>query len=345
MSRLIGAARVGAVCAYVALVAAGLTTDLGPAAMWLGVVPCLPLVLAFLGFHFWRRICPLALIGSVGASGFRRRRAQAHHFLPRAGGLIALATLSVFLVARHAGLNSDGRVLSASLVALALSAMFVNFIYSGRTWCHALCPVGVVERIYASLQPTAVVRSSRCASCTACQSRCPDIRLHVDDRLRHAHYLFPGIVAGFYLYFFLRTGSFDSYFDGAWVELPLHRLPAFKRELVSLEVPVWLGSSLTLTLAATLSWLVFRSLERVLSARARERAMATAAFLALTIYTYFTSEAALRSWPALALVGHTALPAAFTLMLHRRLRRKTQRPRAHRKGQLHVLRTTTASGA
>ena len=100
-----------------------------------------------------------------------------------------------------------------------------SFVYGGKTWCNFVCPVGMVEKLYTepargSASPEV---TSQCAPCVACKKHCPDIDLEqgywkeATERPRKiAYFAWPGIVVGFYSYFYLASGTWSSYFDGKW---------------------------------------------------------------------------------------------------------------------------------
>ncbi len=220
------AAQAGLVLAYVAAIAVVLGWEHGRRAFWTCAIASLPLVWVALGFHAWRRVCPLATLTRLGArlapAGARPPRA-----LVRAAPLVQLGLMIAALAARHAWLNGDRVALAAFLVALAGAALVVGARWAGRAWCHTLCPVGLVERIYTEPDPAPALAGpaggSGCLPCTGCVSRCADLdprRSHLaslgDTARAVAWTAWPGVVLAFYLVFFLEAGSWEGYVSGAW---------------------------------------------------------------------------------------------------------------------------------
>ena len=65
--------------------------------------------------------------------------------------------------------------------------------------------------------------TSQCAPCVACKKHCPDIDLEqgywkeaTEPQRRIAYFAWPGIVIGFYAYFYFAAGDWDYYFGGSW---------------------------------------------------------------------------------------------------------------------------------
>ena len=110
---------------------------------------------------------------------------------------------------------------------LPLTALLVGIVYTGELWCNYLCPLSFIEKIYTEPHGLRETPNSQCVPCTACKQTCPDINeenaywKEIDSRpKRLVYYAFPGLVFGFYLYFYLQSGTWQYYFDGAWTRLP-----------------------------------------------------------------------------------------------------------------------------
>jgi polyferredoxin len=93
---------------------------------------------------------------------------------------------------------------------LALTALLAGVVYTGKTWCNYLCPLSFIEKIYTEPQGLRETPNSQCEPCTACKKACPDINAEngywkeIDCRSkRWVYYAFPGLVFGFYLYFYV----------------------------------------------------------------------------------------------------------------------------------------------
>ena len=103
------------------------------------------------------------------------------------------------------------------------AAIVTSFVYGGKTWCNFLCPVGLVEKIHTEPSRSSTGRpselTSQCAPCVACKKHCPDIDLEQgywkeanEQPRRVAYFAWPGIVVGFYTYYYLVAGDWSDYF-------------------------------------------------------------------------------------------------------------------------------------
>lgn len=320
---------------YLAVVAFGLVSDLQPRVFWTMALPLLPMAIVLMGFANWRRICPLAAFGEVGTwlNRGEQRRVPAvleRWFMPFTLGLL-LAMLALRLLAT----NGDSLWLSGLLVVLALAAVAVNAVFTGKSWCNFFCPVGVVERIYTEPNSLWNAGNSQCARCTACKRHCPDIdqenafwRDLGSPGRRLATYAFPGLVLGFYTYYWLRAGDWEAYFDGRWTAQRVDAELVFGSGFFFLpQVPAWLAAPVSLVLAAAISFAVFDLLERGLSRwlpdadRRRHVMLAAAAFSAFSLFYFFAGAPSLRRIDgATRAVAFTA-PVLATVALAKRWRR------------------------
>ncbi|MEZ4247788.1 MAG: hypothetical protein R3B99_06075 [Polyangiales bacterium] len=204
----------------------------------------------------------------------------------------------------------------------------------GRSFCHHLCPVGVVERIYTDDAPRAEQPASRCSRCTGCAPACADLdqskafaRARDDEARRVVAYAFPGVVLAFYAYYALREGTWEAYFDGRWTEAPLAmgRVmgPGFH---AAPEVPAVVAAAITLVSFAAISFGFFATLERLLAPRwsdlrvRRGRMLAFASFAAFNLFYLFAGAPTLRLVPGLARGVAFLVPVVATLVLAHRLR-------------------------
>jgi hypothetical protein len=141
--------------------------------------------------------------------------------------------------------NSDRIALGIYLISTILLAMGVNYWYGGKSWCHYVCPMAPVQMIYTgprgllgskAHQEKKNITQSMCRTvdeegnekgiCVGCKSTCLDIdieksyweELHRPDK-KLLYYGYFGLVIGFYLYFFLYSGSLDFFATGSWSEM------------------------------------------------------------------------------------------------------------------------------
>jgi hypothetical protein len=323
------------VLGYLGLVVLGLTTDVLPRVFWTMLLPLLPVAVVLMGFYTWRQICPLAFFGELGRRLNRGRQRRVPEWLERGFFPFTFGLLLVFLVMRLVATNGDGVWLAGLLVALAAAAAVTSVVFTGKTWCNFVCPVGFVERVYtepASLRPT---RSSQCAQCTACKRHCPDIDQEnaywkdlttVGRRL--AIYAFPGLVLAFYAYYWLRHGDWEAYFDGRWTRGAVdHELVFGAGFFFAPGVPAWLAATLTLVAFSLVSYGLFRLVEAgvrgVVGAEERSRhlTLALAAFAAFNLFYAFAGAPSLRQLPGGVRAVAFVAPLVGTLFLVKRWRR------------------------
>ena len=246
--------------------------------------------------------------------------------------------LGAMLVLRHVATNGDGRWIAGLLVALALAAVATNVIFTGKTWCNFFCPVGVVERIYTDPSPLLPAANSQCARCTACKKSCPDIdqennywRELTERGRRVATYAFPGLVFAFYLYFWLRAGDWEAYFDGRWTRGAANAALAFGPGFFFAPgVPAILAATLTLAVCALVSLGIFRALENGLKRalpgfdRRRHLILSLAAFTAFSVFYFYAGAPTLRRIPGATRAFAFAAPAIGMLVLVRRWGRRRE---------------------
>lgn len=317
------------VSAYAALVLLCWHDPDAPRIVWTVLMPIVPIAVVVLGFHTWRRICPLAAIARVGARvGGRRRRAPV--WVDRWALLIAFVILTAALVARHLVLNGDNAWLGWGLVAAAIAAVVVNALASGKAWCNLVCPVGVVERIYTDGAPPRT--GDRCRPCSGCKSRCPDIDQSAAYRrelhgvaLRIVGFALPGLVLGFYAYYAVRCGEWAAFFDGRWTHAPVDRELLLGEGVFGLpSIPAVVACPLTLVLSAAISFFAFALVERFLlvrtadATRLRHRMLTIASFVAFNLFYVFAGQPTLLDYPILDRIVAFVVPVVSTLALARR---------------------------
>ena len=323
------------VAGYLAVIVAGLTTPLAPRVFWTMLLPLLPLSIVLMGFPNWRRVCPLAFFGELGTRMPRATQRRVPAWFERWFFLVTFSVLMAMLALRLVATNGDGLWLAGSLVGLGLAAATINRIFTGKTWCNFFCPVGLVERIYTEPNSLAGVSNSQCVRCTACKKHCPDIDQEnaywrdLDGAARHiASYAFPGLVLGFYVYYWLRHGEWEAYFDGRWTHATadawLALGPGF---FFAPRVPALVAAPLSLVLFSAASYALFAFVERRVARvvpdaeRRRHLMLALAAFVAFSTFYVFAGAPTLRQLPAGTRVMAFVAPLLATLVLLERWRR------------------------
>jgi hypothetical protein len=344
--RALSAVRFAAVLVLAAAIPFVLGVPDGRRLVWAGVIAALPLLWLVGGYHLWRRICPLAVIGQlgrlVGVPGKRRVTGWlAGHAL-----VVQLGVMVLALAARLVFANGTPLGMVALFAAVASLAALTSFVFTGKTWCTFFCPIGVVERIYAEPVRLAGPASSACTPCTACTKACPDIDLEqgywkqLASRGRTlAWFAWPGVVLAFYAYYRLHAGDWAFYFSGAWTrEADQARGWLGPGFAAWPALPAVLAAPLTLVGGGALSAVLFAAGERLAAARARRRgedaaelgvrvrhrAGALAGFVGFVAFYGFAGRPLLASLPPVVgvLVTIATAAAATAVLLRRWVRRE-----------------------
>lgn len=354
--RLVTAARVVMLLAFAATIPTILGVPHGNRLTWTVCIAALPFFWMAFGYHLWRRICPLAVMGQLGRLFGRPGTRKMGDWMSRNYLLVQLALMMFALTLRLVATNGSHLWLAGFLGAVIVAAIATSFLYSGKTWCNFLCPVGIVEKIYTEPARGAAAGelTSQCTPCIACKKHCPDIDLEqgywkeaAERPRRIAYFMWPGVVVGFYTYFFLAAGSWDAYFDGRWAydrALPARMLePGF---YFLPEIPRVLAAPLTLLAFGAASFLVFAAIERAgasvrmrrlpagtsdderatLRVRIRHGLLALAGLVAFNAFYVFAGQPSLRVLPGWVVSGWGLIVvfASTTLFVRRIVRREEQ---------------------
>jgi hypothetical protein len=110
--------------------------------VWTILIASLPVFIVIVGYHRWRRICPVAFLAQLPA------RFQ-HPGTRRAGSWLEVnyyyVTFSVFFMSlwlRLIATNGDGHAISVFFIVLSLSALLFGLLYTGKTWCNYIWVLG-----------------------------------------------------------------------------------------------------------------------------------------------------------------------------------------------------------
>ena len=316
--------------------------------VWSVVITALPIFIVLVGYHRWRRICPLAFWNQIMVHLRRPGRRRMSSALEEHYYFVPLALFAIGLWCRLVWSNGDGVAIALLWGILSVVALCVGALFTGKTWCNYICPVSFIEKIYTEPHGLRETPNSQCARCTACKKACPDINQEnaywkeVESlSKRFAYFAFPGLVFGFFLYFWVQAGTWDAFFDGAWSNQPGLWQTAFQPGTDTTTagafflpiVPRAVASFITLVACALASYILFMLVERaagwsmrrrdpnVDATRVRHIALGLAAFTAFTTFYSFAAQALARQWPWLAVVIGIAVVATATLSLVRRLTR------------------------
>ncbi|MBD0370453.1 MAG: cyclic nucleotide-binding domain-containing protein [Pyrinomonadaceae bacterium] len=321
--------------------------------VWTVVVASLPLFIVLIGYHRWRRLCPLAFFAQIPVRLRRPGVKKASAWLEANYYYVAFTIFFVSLWLRLIATNGDGHAIAAFFVLIALAALIFGAFYTGKTWCNYICPLSFIEKIYTEPHGLRETPNSQCAKCTACKKLCPDINEEngywkeiQSNPKRFVYFAFPGVVFGFYFYYFLQSGTWSYYFGTPqgvrWVNQPkvIHWafMPGYDAETAGFfflpVVPRAAASILTLAACALASYFLLRLAERFIGpwlkrrdvetddARVRHVMFSIAAFLAFV--TFYTFAGAPTLWKAPWVVPQLFIITVVltaTLFLARRLRR------------------------
>jgi hypothetical protein len=191
--------------------------------VWTMIVAAVPLFIVLVGYHRWRRICPLAFFAQLPARFSRPGMKKTSSWLEANNYFVVFAVFLCCLWIRLIATNGDGQAISVFFIALSLTALICGALYTGKTWCNHFCPVSFIEKIYTEPHGLRRTQNSQCEKCSACKQFCPDINQEngywkeINLRSKRAVYFaFPGLVFGFYFYYYLQAGTWDYYFGGGW---------------------------------------------------------------------------------------------------------------------------------
>lgn len=349
-ARWVEVVRLAALAVFAGLIAFSvLQPSLAGRVLWTVGIASLPLFFVLVGYHRWRRICPLAFIAQVptflGRAGHKRAGAWLHAH----GYRLAFSVFLVSLWLRLVATNGDGYAIAIFLGAICVAALATGLIFTGKTWCNYVCPVSFIERLYTEPGGLRETPNSQCQKCTACRPTCPDINqensywkeILLPDK-RYVFFAFPGVVLAFYVYYYVQSGSWDYYFSGRWTnEIGLVRtafLPGSDAATAGVyfwpEMPRALAAAATLVLGAGLSLVLFSFAERPIAALVRRRHVAIdestlrhvmfslAAFTAFVTFYSFAGAPTLRLVAGLAHFFQLVVVTTGTLFLVRRIGRR-----------------------
>jgi hypothetical protein len=227
---------------------------------WAMVVPAGILILMSFGHEAWRRICPLSFMSQIPrALGIQRKKKvldpltqaaryelvtiRENSWLGKNHFYVQWALFIAGLWLRIVAVNGNRMALGIFLIVTILCAIFVGYLYAGKSWCQYFCPMAPVQMIYTgprsllgseANKTVGGITQSMCrtvdsktgkemSACVGCKMPCIDIdsektywqELKKPGR-RLIQYGYLGMVIAFYLYYFLYSGNWDYYFTGAW---------------------------------------------------------------------------------------------------------------------------------
>ncbi len=305
--------------------------------VWTVLVPLLPIGIIVIGFSRWRDSCPLAEFSKIAQriSLFKKKKVPA--WIEKNLYAIQYFALFIGLTLRLTILNFNHYYLLVFFVFIFLAAFVTNLIYTGKSWCNYFCPVGVVERIYTVSNAGNYMRNSACSTCTACTKNCPDIDMEsnywkqsLNQQRSFAFYSFSGLILGFYLYFYLESGSFEYYFSGKWADIHLS-LSSDGFFFVPF-VPVLIAAPLTLAFFASISFLFFWGIEQYLWKNKifkdldfitlKHRMQVVSSFVAFNTFYIFAGAPSYSQYPFFYSILYFFIVALSSMLLYKEFYRK-----------------------
>jgi hypothetical protein len=279
--RWVTAARIVMIVAFAATIPTILNVRHGNRIVWTICIAALPFFWMTIGYHVWRRICPLAVMGQLGRFFGKPGARKMGDWMTKNYLLVQLVLMVACLSLRLVATNGSDVWLAAFFGIVIVAAIVTSFVYAGKTWCNFLCPVGMVEKLYTEPSRSAseaTPMTSQCSPCVACKRHCPDIDLEQGywkevggDQAaarRIAYFSWPGIVVGFYAYYYLVSGTWSYYFTGAWTyerALPDQMLaPGFT---FAPMIPRVIAAPLTLIVFGAASYVVLSAIEKIIARR------------------------------------------------------------------------------
>ena len=349
---------------WLAIPVSSLLTEPWPAhIVWSVIIAGLPLFIVLIGYHRWRRICPLAFFSLIPVLLRRPGTRRASPWLEEHYYYIMLSAFAFGLWLRLTIINGNGLAMAVFFVLLSVVALVFGALFTGKAWCNYICPVSLIQKINTEPHGLRETPNSQCVKCTACKKSCPDINeengywKEIDVRSkRFAYFAFPGLVFSFFLYFYLQDGTWNYYFGGGWADQPALIYRAFRPDGHPMsagffflpEMPRALAALLTLAAGALASFLLFSKLEPYIerwlrrhqpdadAAHVRHLMFTVTAFVAFINFYAFAGQPLLRLVPWLGSLGGIFAAVVGTLFLARRYVR-TQKAFAEQTIALNVI--------
>ena len=241
---------------------------MGTRIFWGMIVPSAILIVLVFGHETWRRICPLYFLSQIPrALGLKPRLSiDKNRWLVHNHLYVQFALLFIGLNCRILFINSARLVFGGFLIFTILSAITIVFLYGGRSWCHYVCPFGIVQMVFtgprglldsqAHKAPPRSITQSMCrtvdsttgiekSACINCKSSCLDIDAEkaywehlTKPGRRLVQYGYLGLVSGYFIYYYLYAGNFNYYFSGAWTHEENQLATLLKPGFYLLERPI-----------------------------------------------------------------------------------------------------------
>jgi hypothetical protein len=316
--------------------------------VWTVVIPLIPLFIIFIGFDRWRNICPLAWFAKLSQSQRIGKKVRLNLWFEENFYLIQFGTLFIAFNLRIYLLNYETLSLALFFIAVSVMAYLSGLFFSGKTWCQYLCPVSLVEKIYSGSNSGRLEGTSACTSCSACKENCSDLgleksywkELKLSHRLHKkiAFYSFPGLVFGFYFYFYMQTGSWDYYFSGEWTTSNsglyehIFQNGLYVNIPIPIPIPLFFAAPLVMGGCSILSYVLLLKFEKVLynykKSDEEEKDIFThityllSAYLAFNIFYIFAGAPVYQYYPTAYSLFHFVVIVSSTILFLKELPRR-----------------------
>ena len=140
---------------------------------WAGWWPGIMLVFPFLG-RIWCTVCPFMAVGNIAqeiATNMGVQLKKWPSWAKESGPAFAFGLFYAILMWEELWNLPQSGALSACLLLLITSGAVVNsVIYEKRLWCRYMCPIGAMNKMFATLSMTEVrTFKSNCEGCTTAE--------------------------------------------------------------------------------------------------------------------------------------------------------------------------------
>jgi hypothetical protein len=270
---------------------------IGTRIFWGMVVPAGIAIVFVFGHETWRRICPLYFLSQIPrALGVKPKlKINQNKWLLQNSLYLQFGLFFIGLNLRILFVNSARPLLGLFLLMTIAVAIAINYFYGGRSWCHYVCPFGLVQMTFtgprgllaseAQKQPPRSITQSMCrtfdaatktekVTCISCKSPCMDIdsekayweQLTKPGR-RFVHYGYLGLVFAYFIYNFLSSGNFAYSLSDAGLHLNYQLGSIFKPGFYlagqAIPIPKLIASPLTMAVFVAIFYFVCSQAEKI----------------------------------------------------------------------------------
>src|SRR5688572_7157734 len=126
------AARIVLVIAFAATIPTVLAIEHGNRLVWTIAIASLPFFWMAFGYHLWRRICPLAVMGQIGRLLGRPGTKKMGDWMGKHYLLVQLGLMIVALTLRLVATNGSDVWLAGFLGVVIVAAITTSFVFAGK---------------------------------------------------------------------------------------------------------------------------------------------------------------------------------------------------------------------